>query len=256
MKLPLVSNYTRGTNSSCMYDFYPQMSFFLLLGSPPPSSQMEGIILSIDGSFWSKGTFVLSACSSVENVVFLNMFPATWFSNSSLQYFLEAILSVYTWTIKRKLTFVTTLFSCELPRNPYQHLDSKTMYNALRETYWRRPCPCNSFDYLNLVNLLVAAFDVEMFYYFSFALIKCVRNKSNWNWSLWHSYLFFRKTVQFQFCSVEISFFWIWTKRTCNIAWIHFVLTHLIILFMSKGWSLDVYYCASRGKSKFRYSNE
>ena len=136
--------------------------------------------------------------------------------------------------------FVTTLFSCELPRSPYQHLDSKTMHIALRETYWRRPWPCNSFDYLSFVNLLVAAFDVEMFYYFFFALIKCVRNKSNWNSSLWHSYLFFRKTVQFQFCSVEISFFWIWTKRTCNIAWIHFLLTHLIILFMSKGISLDV----------------
>ena len=53
-----------------------------------------------------------------------------------------------------------------------------------------------------------------------------------------HIYSF--KTVQFQFCSLEISFFGIWTKRTCNIAWIHFLLTHLIILFMSKGISLDV----------------
>ena len=216
------------------------MSFFLLLGSPPPSSQMEGIIPSIDWSFWSKGTFVLSACSSVENVVFLNMFPATWFSNSSLQFFLEAILSVYTWTIKRKLTFVTTLFSCELPRNPYQHLDSKTMYIALRETYWRRPCPCNSFDYLNLVNLLVAAFDVEMFYSFLFALIKCVRNKSNWNSSLWQTYLFFQdSTVSILLCG---NFFLLKLNQTylqyCLNPFCSYTLDYLVHVQRMKPWCL------------------
>lgn len=211
---------------------------------------MEGIIPSID---WSKGTFVLSACSSVENVVSLNMFPATWFSNI---FTFGKQSWVYTWTIKRKLMFVTTLFSCELPRNPYQHLDKKTMHIALRETYWRQPYPCNSFDYLDLVNLLVAAFDVEMFYSFLFALIKCVRNKSNWNSSLWQTYLFFQdSTVSI----LLFGNFLLWNLNQtylqyCLNPFSSYTLDYLVHVQRNKPWCFI--FCASTGKSKFRYSNE